>query len=229
MMGPLPRRGPGRPNANEAERKRADLLEAALEKFVQAGFRGASMRRIAAKAEISTRTLYNHFVDKTALFEACLEMMSKETESQVVDIESGGVRERLANFAMTMQAQLSSERSLQMARLINREGMAFRELREIARLQFYRYQVGPIERILEDNGVAPGQSHKLAVDFVVLALGDWQRRLVFDERAPTSAEMKQQAQRVTALFLDGASIGPTTLSRSSHSPERGGAHNWGER
>lgn len=55
------------------ERKRADILRAAAEAFRHEGFRGSSTDRIAERAGVSKRTLYNHFPSKDALFDAVLE------------------------------------------------------------------------------------------------------------------------------------------------------------
>lgn len=194
----------GRPSAEEAERKHYAMLEAALEEFARAGFHGASVRAIAGRAGVSTRTLYNRYPDKVALFEACLELMSREVEAQVVDHAEGTLRQRLADFAVKMQIHLSSERSSQITRLINREGAAFPILQRIARDQFYRHQVEPVAKILTDNGFSPDSARELASQFVVLAYAKWQRWIAFGEPPLTEADMEEQAKMAIALFLDGA-------------------------
>ncbi|WP_321843654.1 TetR/AcrR family transcriptional regulator [Paraburkholderia bannensis] len=54
------------------DRKRAAILEAAIEEFLAAGYDATSMDRIAARASVSKRTVYNHFPSKEALFAAIL-------------------------------------------------------------------------------------------------------------------------------------------------------------
>jgi TetR/AcrR family transcriptional regulator, regulator of autoinduction and epiphytic fitness len=54
------------------DRKRAAIVEAAIEEFLAAGFEATSMDRIAARACVSKRTVYNHFPSKEALFEAIM-------------------------------------------------------------------------------------------------------------------------------------------------------------
>ncbi|MDL2214065.1 TetR/AcrR family transcriptional regulator [Clostridia bacterium OttesenSCG-928-O13] len=46
------------------------ILESAKDEFLRCGFAGASLRRIAAGAKVTTGALYRHFKDKDALFEA---------------------------------------------------------------------------------------------------------------------------------------------------------------
>lgn len=53
-----------------SERKRAAILDAALQEFEARGFRETSMDRVAATANVSKRTVYNHFATKSELFDA---------------------------------------------------------------------------------------------------------------------------------------------------------------
>ena len=97
---------------------------------------------------------------------------------------------------------------MQIARLIYRESGEFNELRDIARHQFERYQVGPMVKILERESVASSNSRIFAAHFVAMALGEWQRRLLFGGGPMTDEEMMAQASLVTEIFLDGIKIGP---------------------
>lgn len=63
----------------QAEKKRKNILAAAVEEFRQHGFEGARTTRIAKLAEVSSRTLYKHFASKEALFEAIIELVVTET------------------------------------------------------------------------------------------------------------------------------------------------------
>jgi TetR/AcrR family transcriptional regulator of autoinduction and epiphytic fitness len=57
------------------DRKRAAIIAAAIEEFLAAGFDATSMDRIAARAGVSKRTVYNHFESKEALFAAILQQL----------------------------------------------------------------------------------------------------------------------------------------------------------
>ena len=57
------------------EKKRKSIIEAAIEEFREQGFLGAKTTRIAKRAGVSSRTLYNHFESKEELFEAISEIM----------------------------------------------------------------------------------------------------------------------------------------------------------
>ncbi|MFD0856044.1 TetR/AcrR family transcriptional regulator [Actinomadura adrarensis] len=59
------------PTGERAERKRAAIIEAARQVFLQEGFE-AGMDTIAAQAGVSKVTIYNHFADKKDLFTAVI-------------------------------------------------------------------------------------------------------------------------------------------------------------
>jgi TetR/AcrR family transcriptional regulator of autoinduction and epiphytic fitness len=57
------------------DRKRAAIIDAAIDEFRAAGFDATSMDRIAARASVSKRTVYNHVPSKEALFAAILQQL----------------------------------------------------------------------------------------------------------------------------------------------------------
>ncbi len=63
------------------EKKRKDIIDAAIEEFREQGFLGATTTSIAKKAQVSSRTLYNHFESKEALFEAISAIMLEQNRS----------------------------------------------------------------------------------------------------------------------------------------------------
>lgn len=65
------------------ERKRAAILDAAIEAFLDKGFQATTMDAIAAHAGVSKRTVYNHFENKEALFKAILQALHLLAEEKV--------------------------------------------------------------------------------------------------------------------------------------------------
>ncbi|KAF1017406.1 MAG: HTH-type transcriptional regulator RutR [Stenotrophomonas maltophilia] len=65
------------------DRKREDIVRAAVEEFRAAGYEATSMDRIAAVAGVSKRTVYNHFPSKEELFAAILEELWESSAASV--------------------------------------------------------------------------------------------------------------------------------------------------
>lgn len=58
--------------------KREQIVNAALETFLQYGYKGTSMNRVAEKAGVIKQTIYSHFRDKEGLFTAIIESLTLE-------------------------------------------------------------------------------------------------------------------------------------------------------
>lgn len=73
------RRGP-------SPRKRQAMLDASLTVFAELGYVRASIETIAAQANVSTRTIYNHFDNKAALFQATIEQSAARVAAAQIEI-----------------------------------------------------------------------------------------------------------------------------------------------
>lgn len=62
-----------RPRSTFSENKRAAILRAASEVFLRHGFTASSMDTVAEVANVSKRTVYNHFPSKDALFDTLID------------------------------------------------------------------------------------------------------------------------------------------------------------
>ena len=58
------------PKTRLTDRKRAEILKAAVKLFRSRGFDTTSMDAVAKEAKVSKRTVYNHFPSKEALFDS---------------------------------------------------------------------------------------------------------------------------------------------------------------
>lgn len=192
----------GRPKAREAELKQEAMLEAALEEFSRHGFHGASIRAIAERAGVSTRTLYNRYPDKVALFESCLEMSAIKHHFPAGG--TGTLHEQLISYAIHMSGRLNHDRQVRLARVIYRECTSFPQLEKVSRRQFERFQLEPVQLILTAHGFSAEQAQELASFYVTLLFRRWQNRVIYNERAMTQAQIKANAESVTSLFLNGA-------------------------
>lgn len=69
----------GAPSGGSAtELKREQILQGALQIFLQEGYEGTSMDRVAAAAGVSKITIYKHFRDKQGVFTALVERVTAQ-------------------------------------------------------------------------------------------------------------------------------------------------------
>ena len=101
------------------DRKRAAVIAAAIEEFLAAGFDATSMDRIAARAGVSKRTVYNHFPGKEALFAAILRQLwdSSHTEEALAYSARLPLRAQLLQLLLKKLSVLNDEAFLSLARV----------------------------------------------------------------------------------------------------------------
>ena len=112
------------------ERKREDIIEAATFEFKSNGFSATSMDRIATTAQVSKRTVYNHFESKEVLFQSiaqqlCERVMQVSEHSYDPDTP---VSEQLRAIAEQEIALLASTDFIDMVKMITSESLTSPEL-----------------------------------------------------------------------------------------------------
>jgi|SRR5579863_656291 TetR/AcrR family transcriptional regulator of autoinduction and epiphytic fitness len=101
------------------DRKRVAIIEAAIEEFRSAGFDATSMDRIAARASVSKRTVYNHFPSKEALFASILHQLWDATRTGNAPAYRAGepLRVQLLELLMRKLRLMNDEAFLSLARV----------------------------------------------------------------------------------------------------------------
>jgi TetR/AcrR family transcriptional regulator of autoinduction and epiphytic fitness len=101
------------------DRKRAAIIDAAIQEFLAAGFDATSMDRVAARAGVSKRTVYNHFPSKEALFAAILRQLwdSSDTEEAPAYSSLQPLRGQLLQLLLKKLSLLNDEAFLSLARV----------------------------------------------------------------------------------------------------------------
>lgn len=94
-----------------SERKRAAIMAAAREVFITVGYANASMDGIAAAADVSKQTVYNHFGSKEDLFASIIQSSCGQLMQPLHDADAASgppepVLRRLAHMYLDMM-QLS--------------------------------------------------------------------------------------------------------------------------
>ena len=105
-------------NVQERQReKRERIRQAAHDEFCENGFDGASMDRIAVRADVSKPTLYQYFGGKEGLLEAVLDTGRMQIVAPLMAKE-GAFAEQLWNFAWSYAHFVLRPDMLSLARLI---------------------------------------------------------------------------------------------------------------
>ena len=101
------------------DRKRAAVIDAAIQEFLAAGFDATSMDRVAARAGVSKRTVYNHFPSKEALFAAILRQLweSSDTEKAPAYSSLQPLRGQLLQLLLKKLILLNDEAFVSLARV----------------------------------------------------------------------------------------------------------------
>lgn len=119
--------------SDRSVRKRDAIAAAARATFLAKGYAGTSMDEIAALAEVSKRTIYNHFADKDQLFTeivtADIADADRGTQAMLAALSSTDDIERdLREFARRHIAEVTAPHLVRMRRMIIGEADRFPEL-----------------------------------------------------------------------------------------------------
>ncbi|MFQ6016809.1 MAG: TetR/AcrR family transcriptional regulator [Kiloniellaceae bacterium] len=120
----------GVPAPRAVSPKRKAIVQAAAELFIEAGYGAASMDAIAARAEVSKRTVYGYFPGKDALFGAVMgDVCASVVGPQVPDrLTDGPPRRVLTEYGRTFLTLITSREALSIFRVVVAESERFPEL-----------------------------------------------------------------------------------------------------
>ncbi|HEY9679319.1 MAG TPA: TetR/AcrR family transcriptional regulator [Drouetiella sp.] len=114
-----------------SRRKRKQILEAALESFLELGYEGASMNLVADRAGVIKQTIYSHFQDKQTLFQAVIASLTTEyvqTAIENPDVAGKPLPVVLRKLAETIFSRHEDPRHTKFVRTMIGEAGRFPEL-----------------------------------------------------------------------------------------------------
>ncbi|MEY4159581.1 MAG: hypothetical protein RLZZ136_202 [Pseudomonadota bacterium] len=214
----------GRPTAAELERRKARVMDVATALFVQHGFSATSLVDIARGAGVATRTLYQHFGDKEAIFREVI--FARDTGVAVMrpTVEPGvSLYDALRDLGHYAYAVTYRAQSIGLMRLMIAESTRFPEfMRSVAISIFARFRRN-FEKIfiaLEAAGLIPAGDHARSAElFSDIVLGshpimtytDW------DATAPSDADLDERLE-LFILGRYGAEIAKQAHTRKAELP-----------
>ena len=106
----------------DKSKKRAAILDGAIDVFINMGYELASMDKIAETAGVSKRTVYNHFGSKENLFQAIVDDFLAQRQSlKTITYNPGkSLEEQLLAFANAEIFLIDSPKRLGISRFLTR-------------------------------------------------------------------------------------------------------------
>lgn len=188
-------------------RKKAAIIDAAIDLFQKNGFQGTSMDAIAAQADVSKRTVYNHFPSKQELFEHIAQSVW-ETANQATMVtfySEEAVEPQLLALALKELELVGDESFLRLSRVLMAEfihepamaqAIIARFGEEESSLTQWMQQAKHHRQLkIEDAEQAGAQFHSL-----IKAQAFWPQ-IMFGQESIPEAQHNAFAQQVCTMFL----------------------------
>jgi TetR/AcrR family transcriptional regulator, mexJK operon transcriptional repressor len=204
-----PRPGAGRPTVAQAQLRHDELLDSALDLFLDRGFEQATIDAIAASVGMTKRTVYARYANKAALFKAAVQ---RSIERLIVSpatlraLDTGDTAATLAAVARLRIAQVMTPAGLKQQRIINTESYRFPEIFTMAYEQNTRpiveFLAGLLQRETATGALSVTDPNRAAVVFLSMVVSGPVRVIVSGHRL-TRTEIEDRLQFAIRLFLDG--------------------------
>lgn len=202
--GNLPRRKPGRPTLSNEE-----LLDKALDLFLEQGFERTSIDAITAAAGMAKRTVYARYGDKTTLFKAALKRAIDEwivPVERLREAEVDGLEDTLLAIGQILVTNIMSPAGLRLYRLTNSESGRMPEIGaynlKLGTEPTLAYLADLFHRKLGRSGGAFPDADDAAMAFLNLVVGGPSNAAAWGV-VLTPAEIDHQLRYSLKLFLHG--------------------------
>ena len=206
----MPRSRAGRPTREQAEARHEELLECALDHFLDKGFEQATIEAIATATGMTKRTVYARYPDKSALFHAAVSRAIARLaipEEQIAATDCGDLEQTLRNIARLRIDLVSTPRGLKLQRIINTESYRFpdifTEVYEFGALPTIKFLARLLKRETAAGRLAIAEPAMAANVFMSMAVSGPVRIIVSGNPLPEK-EIDERVAFAVRLFLDGA-------------------------
>lgn len=209
-LSPKTRPGAGRPTRGQAEQRHEELLDRALELFLEKGFELATIDAIAASVGMTKRTVYGRYEDKSALFRAAVQ---RAIDRWTVPVEAlhavdgDDLETTLKAVARIRMANAISPVGLRLQRIINAESYRFPEIFTQAYVQGSRptidFLADLLRRHTKAGTIKVAKPEIAAAAFLSMVVGGPMRAIVWGS-AIHERELEERIRFCVRLFLDGA-------------------------
>jgi TetR/AcrR family transcriptional regulator, mexJK operon transcriptional repressor len=115
----------GRPTADERRARETEILTGALGVFLHSGYGGSTIGELAAAAQVTKRTLYAYYGDKSGLFAAMVRHLAAAVSLDATSDDT------LETLAARIVSRVHSDELVGLHRLVIAESTRFPELAQI--------------------------------------------------------------------------------------------------
>ena len=210
LAAPLARPRAGRPTREQAEARHEELLDCALDHFLDKGYEQATIEAIASQVGMTKRTVYSRYPDKAALFAAAVHRAIQRyaiSDERIAATDCGDLEQTLRNIAHLRIDIVASPTGMKLQRIINAESYRFpdifNELYEIGALPTVKFLARLLKRETEAGRLAIAEPGKAANVFMSMAVSGPVRVIVSGNPLPEK-EIEERVNFAVRLFLDGA-------------------------
>ncbi|MCW1431200.1 TetR/AcrR family transcriptional regulator [Novosphingobium sp. JCM 18896] len=210
-VSPISRPRAGRPTREQAEARHEELLDHALDHFLDKGFEQATIEAIAADVGMTKRTVYARYPDKASLFRAAVNRAIARyaiSEDRIHETEvPGDLAQTLTNIAMLRIDLVSSPQGLKLQRIIQTESYRFPEIftdtYEIGAFPTIKFLAKLLRRETEAGNLAIEDTFAAANAFVSMVVTGPVKLILAAIPLPRE-ELDQRVAFGVNLFLNGA-------------------------
>lgn len=204
----------GRPTREQAEERHNELLDSALEAFLDKGFEQATVDAIAASVGMAKRTMYARYEDKTALFKAAVQRAIERfilPEEHLRAADTGDLEETLTALARLRVAHVLSPTGLRLQRILSTESYRFPDIFDSAFEQGTKPMIEFLSQVLQrhvDAGHAViDDTRRAATMFLIMVLGG-PTRIYTSGHTINPEELEARVHFSVRLFLKGVEVRP---------------------
>jgi TetR/AcrR family transcriptional regulator, mexJK operon transcriptional repressor len=199
----------GRPTRAQAEARQDELLEAALDHFLDKGYETATIEAIAAHVGMTKRTVYARYPEKAALFHAAVHRAIERhsiSDERIAETDCGDLEQTLRNIARLRIDLVASPQGMKLQRIINTESYRFPEIfkenYEIGALPTIKFLGRLLKRETLAGNLAIAEPAMAANLFISMAVSGPARIIVAGMPLPTQ-EIDERIAFAVRLFLNG--------------------------
>lgn len=202
-------RSPGRPTRDQAEQRNRELLDKALDLFLEFGFERTTIEAITVSAGMAKRTVYARYGDKLTLFKAALH---RAIEEWVVPIdrlraaEGADLAETLQQIGRILVANILTPAGLRLMRITNAESIRMPEIAEYTLREgtepTMRFLTDLFRRRLTDPRPDVEEARDAANAFLHLVVGGPASTMAWGVQLD-DAEIERTTRYSVHLFLNG--------------------------